>query len=189
MIENDLELYHRTVGEGSVAIYFPKEGAEREEVALSDDSRVLVEKIIAVSAAGIGPDWHGAWTEMADAMSAVTPEAGVRAIREAREIGAIDFEESVRLIEMAIEDEVLAEAQADREYQRMERDRDEMVERLKIDLTLPEAQWPFEYRVVEQAIERRWKAFAATLLRRYGEHRVANLLTIYPEEYERITNG
>ena len=43
--------------------------------------------------------------------------------------------------------------------------------------------------LLEQAIERRWNAFAATLLRLYGEHRIANLLTMDPEEYERIRDG
>jgi hypothetical protein len=187
LIERDLDRYHKTVAEGQVAIYFPMdEAAAAPEEARSNDSSTVVERIIARAAMEEDRGSVGTWRSLIGAIWQVTPEASVRGVREAREIGAIDFEESVLLIHIVIEFQVMDEARADREYQRLERMRDEVADRLAIDLEHPIEQPPFEYLAADQALRRRWRGIFASVLRHYGEHQIANLLLDDPAEYDRI---
>jgi hypothetical protein len=187
LVEEDIDLYHKIVAAGQLELFFTQKVNKAPIRPQVNDSAMVIEKILA--RASMEPEERtmaGTLRPVISAMWKATPAAAVRGVRETREIGAIDFEESVRLINIAIEDELHDVSFTDREYQRLQRHKDDILDKLGIDLDTPGDQLPFECRALDFAMKQRMNGFTAVLLRRYGEHAIANLLMEDPAAYERI---
>jgi hypothetical protein len=187
VIGRDMEEYHAIVAEGEMSIFDSKEDdAGPPPEARSTDARLVMERVLALSARESIRDWVQSWTPLMESIRQVTPGTAVRAIQEARGIGAISFEEHLRLMDLAIEDQVLDECRRERRYARLERKRDALHDRLGIDPGKPDAEQPAEYLMVEAETRRFYDGMTAVVLRRFGEHRLANLMIEDPAEYARI---
>jgi hypothetical protein len=129
-----------------------------------------------------------AWRALCDALIGAEPFAAVAAIQSVRDIGGISFEESLVLIDMAIDPLVDDALRLDREYHRLERAIDESNRQHGIDEGdgAADETRPLAWQVLQHRRYRRADGMMAVFLRRFGEHRLANLLTTKPEEYARI---
>ena len=129
-----------------------------------------------------------AWRALCDDLKGADPAAAVAAIQSVRDFGGISFDESLRLIEMAIDPLIDDALEADREYHRLERAIEECKRELRINEGdgTPEEAMPLAWRVLHHRRWRRIEGITAVVLRQFGEHRLANLLTTKPQEYARI---
>jgi hypothetical protein len=203
------ELFHRERGEEELADMIAKEPqahtklwAEGEVSLLhekpsdsappSDTPHViphdLAEHVLALSATETFREWLPAWHALCRALRDAEPAAAMLTIQSMREVGAISFNESVVLIDMAISTPVFDALQADREYRRLERALETWIREHGIDEAdgASDETRPLEWQVLEQRRCRRLYGITAIVLRQFGEHQLASLIVTDPEEYKRL---
>src|SRR5258708_17650798 len=136
----DLVLHERTLygqlcadGEHSLFEGKPKSKAEMGPPELPAPPCDLAERIVALAATESGRDRVPARAAAYEAVGQADPAATVAAIQSVRAIGGITFDESVGLLEAAIEPIVGAELESDREYHRLQRAVEEFNRRHGID--------------------------------------------------------
>jgi hypothetical protein len=149
-------------------------------------SAALPERALAMLAAETTREWHPAWLALCEELRGADPAAAVAAIQSLREVGSISFEESLVLIDMAIEPIVDAKLERDREFHRLDRALEAAQVKYGIDYKEPEASRPLEFRVIEFLRLRRADNITAVVLRQFGEHRMANLMTTDPEKFNEM---
>jgi hypothetical protein len=164
----------------------------RSELAAQRASRPsaspVFERVLAIAATESLREHLESWSALIDALRDSDVPQAVAAIQSARDLGAISFDDSLGLIDVAVDPLVGNELELDREYHRLERASEECARRLGIDFGDGAADdvRPFEWRVLEHQRCRRADGVTAVVLRRFGEHRMANLLLANPEEYARL---
>jgi hypothetical protein len=146
-------------------------------------SVVLPERILALSAAVSIREWHAAWDAFHEELRVTDPSGAVAAIQGLREVGTISFEESLALLDMAIDPIVDARLARDREFQRLDRALEAAAKKYAIDYAKPEDSRPMEFRVIDYLRLRRADNLTAVVFREFGEHRIANLITTDPEKF------
>jgi hypothetical protein len=169
-------------------IFIQKDYSEGEsEDEGGTDSRMVMERILALASIEKKGDMGPAWLALLNALREVTPAAALAAIREAQEIGAIDFEERMRLTQDKLDILFNEECCGDREYVRLRYRSDMLRAHHGLDEEdKPDEELPFDVRMAQVRLRERQRALVAVVLRRAGEHRIANMLVDHPEEYERI---
>jgi hypothetical protein len=177
-----------TDGQHSLFEDKPKSKAEMAPPELPAPPRDLAERIVALAATESGRERVPVRETVNEVLGYADPAATVAAIQSVRAIGGITFDESVDLLETAIEPIVSAELDSDREYHRLQRAVTEFERRHWMDEGdgIADEARPFEWRVLEYRRIRRSEGITAVVLRRFGEHRLANLLFAKPKEYYRI---
>jgi hypothetical protein len=148
----------------------------------------LTEHVLALSATETFKEWMAAWPAFCKSLRGTDPASAVAAVQGLRDVGSISFNESLILIDMAIDDLVDEALAADREHHRLERAIDEFDRVHGIDVAdgAAEESRPLARRVLMHRLNRRIDGIKAVVLRRFGEHRLANLQATQPEEYTRI---
>jgi hypothetical protein len=114
--------------------------------------------------------------------------SGVAAVRQLREVGAISRAEWVSLIDDIVVSDLRSAMECDREMMQRERELEEAKEANGVT-GWPEPEddaLPADVRVLKKRYEQRSLAIQATLLRRVGEHELANLVLEDPAEYDRL---
>jgi len=149
-------------------------------------SAALPERALALLAAETIRERHPAWQALSDELRGADPAAAVAAIQSLRDVGSISFEESLVLIDMAIDPIVDAKLERDREFHRLDRALEAAEVKYGIDYKEPEASRPMEFRVIEFLRLRRADNITAVVLRQFGEHRMANLMTTDPEKFNEM---
>lgn len=190
MIANDHEQHDALCTEGYDSLLEDKPTFEppAPPAESAGASRRLAERVLALSATETMAEWHAAWMDLCSAMNDTPPAIAVPAIRGLRDVGGISFEESLVLIDMAIEDEVQGVLAADRQYQHLQRELEAVEQSTGIVCAEPAAgdPGPIAWQIVRHRLARRIIGQTAVVLRRFGEHRLANLLVAKPGEYARI---
>jgi hypothetical protein len=188
LFEDDPDAYATLCGEGQESLLEYKHEHHPRHVrkGLSDDAGLVMEKVLALSATVGIREWLAKYQEFTPVLLAVKPEAAIRAVQSAREIGAITFEQSVNLLNDLTSDAYWHEAELDREYHRLSEAVEKLEARLGIVVETPDAERPLEWQLLEAQLERRRNGIHAVVLRRVGEHRMANLIVDDPAEYDRM---
>lgn len=194
MLLHQPEAYGELRADGELSLINDKPSSEHAADPATPPStsastpRLLSEHVLALSATENMRDWLVAWRALCDSLRQADPPSAVAAIQGVRDIGGISFNESLILIDMAIDpvvDEALA---ADREYHRLQRAIDEFNRVHGIDEGdgADDEARPLGWQILQHRRNRRIDGITSVVLRRFGEHRLANLLSTKPEEYARI---
>ena len=190
MLLKQPEEYATLCAEGQISLIDDKPPADEAPELVNPPAapQALFERVLALSATETTHEWVPAWRALCAALRATDPRAAVAAIQSVRDLGGISFDESLVLIDMAIDSLVDDALAADREFHRLERAIDELNARQGIDEGdgAAEETRPLAWRVLQHRRSRRIEGITAVTLRKFGEHRLANLLTTKPEEYGRI---
>jgi hypothetical protein len=116
--------------------------------------------------------------------------SGVAAVRQLREVVAISRAEWASLIDEIVVVNLRSAMECDRELMQRERELEDAKEANGVtgwpDPEPDDDMLPADVRVLEKRYLQRSLAIRATLLRRVGEHELANLVMEYPEEYDRL---
>jgi hypothetical protein len=189
MIVEQPDAHATLCAEGAVSLLHEKPS---DSPPLPDTKAViphdLAEHVLALSATETLKEWVPAWHALCRSLRDAEPSAAVATIQSMRDVGAISFNESVVLIDMAISTPVFDALQGDREYRRLERALETFLREHGIDEgdgASDEAR-PLEWQVLEQRRIRRLHGITALVLRQFGEHRLASLIATDPEEYKRL---
>jgi hypothetical protein len=190
LVHGDVDTYDEMVARGQGSIFDEKNhGGGLPEDERSTDSCEVMERVLALSSHESIKEWLQSWKALVESLERVTPATAVRAVQEARDIGALTFEGSLRLMDQVIHDPVWEECYADRHFRQLERKLESMDEAPGRGDHAGAKEPTFEYRMTEAEVARRYNGLKAVVLRRFGEHRMANLLIDDPAEYDRIVNG
>jgi hypothetical protein len=114
--------------------------------------------------------------------------SGVAAVRQLREVGAISRAEWASLIDDIVVTDLRSAMECDREMMQRERELQEAKEANGVT-GWPEPEddaLPADVRVLKKRYEQRSLGIQATLLRRVGEHELANLVLEDAAEYDRL---
>lgn len=190
MMVNQADEYSTLCADGQLSLIDDKPPAEKatDQASPPATTHALSERVLALSATESIREWLPAWQALCAELRNAEPAAAVAAIQSVRDVGGISFDESLVLIDMAIDPLVDDALAADREYHRLERAIEECKRQLGIeegDGAADETR-PLAWRALHLRRSRRIEGITAVILRRFGEHRLANLLTMKPEEYARI---
>ena len=190
MVVNDPEAFTTLCAEGQIALIDDKPSSEHapDPVTYTATAHVLSERVLALSATETLKEWVPAWHALTKVLRDVDPRAAVAAIQGLRAVGALSFDESLVLIDMVASTLVDDAMRADREFARLERAIDVFSIEHDIDDGdgAADESRPLEWRVLHHRRSRRIDGLTAGVLRRFGEHRMANLLMNEPDEYARI---
>lgn len=163
-----------------------------DATAEPDPKRValITERIIALAATETGRETLRAWQDFVDAELGDDATSGVAAVQRVRELGLISADEAVGLMDTVLGGVIPSAIEADRECARLRLAIDTL--RLKHGLDhegrLPDGTEHPDWTFLDRQHERRANGVMAVWLRRYGEHRSANLLVDNPAEYYRLVN-
>ena len=149
---------------------------------------LISERIAALAATETGSETNQQWHALIDALRDDDPASGVAAVRMMRDIGVLSFDESLGLVADMVAGLALNTIDADRECVRWER---QMAAIKKASGVVEYESFasgsePFEWQALAARREHRCDRITVVCLRRFGEHRMANLLIENPEEYYRI---
>jgi hypothetical protein len=178
-------------GQFSLAIEdrFPPED---DATAEPDAKRValITERIIALAATETGRETLRAWQEFAEAEMGGDAAAGAAAVQRVRELGLVSADEAVGLMDTVLGGVMSSAIEADRECARLRLAIDAVRERYGLDYEgrLSDGTVHPEWTFFDRQHERRANGVMAYWLRRYGEHRSANLLVENPAEYHRLVD-
>ena len=190
MLVQQPDEYGSLCAEGQLSLIDEKPLAENEAEPKNPpaDAKPLFERVLALASTESGKEWMPAWLALTKEMRDAEPAAAVAVVQSVRDIGAISFDESLVLIDMAIGSLVDEALEADREYHRLERAIAECNRQHGIDEGdgAADETRPLEWRVLYQRRFRRADGITAIVLRRFGEHRLANLAATKPDEYARL---
>ena len=89
-------------------------------------------------------------------------------------------------MDVAIDELVQRECEVDRTYGRLDQKWEALHDSIQISADMAKADLPVEYRMADEERVRRCQRLMAQLLRRFGEHRLANLLVTDPATHDRI---
>ena len=192
MLLEQQDAYADMCAEGTISLV---EGKQSPDVGIPphpnrQTTALIGERIIALAATETGPETLQQWHALVDALRDDDPASGVAAVRTMREIGVLSFEESIGLIDEIVGGLAINAIDADRDCARWERQMAAIKKASGVgeDGNFPPGAEPFEWKALEARRERRTDRIMAVCLRRYGEHRMANLLIENPAEYSRIQN-
>lgn len=190
MLLHEADAYAALCADGQLSLIDDKPSSDEttRPVSPPDPAHPLFERVLALSATETIKEWVPAWRGLCDALTQAEPSTAVAAIQSVRDIGGISFDESLVLIDMAISALVDDARQFDRESHRLERAIEELNRQHGIDEGdgAADETRPFAWRVLQHRRIRRIEGLTAVVLRRFGEHRMATLQVIKPEEYARI---
>ena len=178
--------------EGVISLIDGKESPD-EGIRAHPDARatgLIGERIAALAATETGAEAYARWMALSQALSQDDPASGVSAVQALRDIGVLSFEESVGLVDDIVSGLAERHVEADRDCMRWEREMFELRKAAGLDdhTSFPPGEEPFELRALAARLDRRSHRILAVCLRRYGEHRMANLLIANPAEYHRIAS-
>jgi tetratricopeptide (TPR) repeat protein len=175
-------------GEGMLVGDKPPEERPAAPATSPAATQVFSECILALAATEAHPEWFPAWMALHEASKAVAPADAVAAIQSLRDAGGVSYEESVSLIQRALDPLINETLEADREYRRLDRALEAFDETHRIDTKdgVADGVRPVEWQVLRHRHRRRFDGITAVVLRRFGERRSANLLTRNPQEYDRL---
>ncbi len=186
------EAYGLLCAEGSLTLVDDKP-PEAVDVQSDPDPRTVVrisERIVGLSATENSREAVREWHAFVDVMWNEGVPSGVAAVQTVRELGVITYEESLGLLDSIVSDVVLELRDVDRECARLTRAMTaiERTHGLSATQTFPEGTQPKEWLALQERLDLRWDGMMATHLRRFGEHRMANLLMENRVEYQRIVD-
>ena len=190
MMLADPDAYGTLCAEGEISLMMdiPEGPPPSVTAAQPDEVAAVSEPILAYFTTEWGKDRYGAWQALLSAIHDAGPVSAIAAAQSIRGLGVISFEESLALVDLMIGSDVDEAAAADRESRRLAN----AIERIDVQLKqLPPPEGAADPRVAERErltglSAHRYNRLQAICLRRYGEHRMANLLIANPKEYERI---
>lgn len=118
-------------------------------------------------------------------LKTTTKASAVAAVRQLREVGAITRAEAASLLDDIVVREVRAVMESDRETMRLEAALEAARAAHGIERwpDAPDEELPGDVRVLKRQFDQRVHGIMATMLRRAGEHWLANLLLENPAEY------
>lgn len=190
MLLNNADAYGTLCAEGEISLMMDIPDGESGPVSVKDPKQMAAvsERILGSLSSEMGAGWYDAWRAMTSAINDGGSASAVPAVQNLRDLGAISFEESLALIDMMVDSEVVEALEADREARRLAHAIESLEARLKES---PPADGDTDPRVAEREhlsrmSMRRYDRWQAVCLRRHGEHRMANLLIADPAQYDRI---
>jgi hypothetical protein len=190
MLLHHTDAYADLRTEGELSLVHDKVPAEESGKPMNPPAAppALSEHVLALSATETLKQWMVAWPVFCKSLHGTDPASAVAVVQGLRDVGSISFNESLILIDMAIDGLVDDALAADREHHRLQRAIDEF-DRVhginEADGATPESR-PLGRQVLMHRLSRRIDGIKAVILRRFGEHRLAHLQATQPEEYTRI---
>jgi hypothetical protein len=190
LLLHDADAYSDLRTEGEMSLVQDKPSADESGKPMIPPAApgALSEHVLALSATETFKEWMTAWPVFCKSLRGTDPASAVAAVQGLRDVGSISFNESLILIDMAIDHLVDDALEADREHHRLERAIDEFDRVHGINLAdgAADESRPLARQVLMHRLNRRIDGIKAVILRRFGEHRLASLQATRPEEYARI---
>jgi hypothetical protein len=190
ILENPEQYLHLSVT-GQMSLLIEERFPPEDEPAAEPDAKrvaLTTERIIALAATETGRETLRAWHEFVEAELAGDAASGAAAVQRVRELALVTADEAVGLMEAVLDGVMSSAVEADRECARLQLAIDAVRARHGLDHNgrLPDGTEHPEWKYLERQRERRANGVMAGCLRRYGEHRSANLLVENPAEYHRL---
>jgi len=151
---------------------------------------LIAERILAYASLETWTEMIRQWSMIGDTSPTEDTASAVAAVQGLRSVGAVSEAEAAFLLDRFLYVTFLTACEADRECQRLYRSM-ESIERahgVGVERPFTPGEEPFEWKLLDAQLDRRANRLAALWLRRYGEHRLANLILERPEEYERLVD-
>ena len=158
----------------------------------SDPRKVALisERIIGLAASETGRETLREWRALSATGDGTDPASDVTAVQNVRALGLISDAEAMELVHSFLDSAFSSAIDADRQCVRLRKAMEaiEVARGLENGATFERGTEPFEWRVLEQQLERRIDGIMACCLRRFGQHRMANILIERRADYYRIVN-
>jgi hypothetical protein len=192
MILTDGETYSLMCADGGHSLIEEKGFHDRPVMRSAEPKAVarIAESILSYSSLESLREVIQNWRAAQQSVSEKETGSAIAAVQQVRAVGAISEAEGAYLIDDFLSMTFQEAWEVDRACARL-RKAMEAVERehgAAPDTGFPKGQEPLEWKVLDAQLKRRMEAIAAFWLRRYGEHRLANLIIERPVEYDRMVN-
>jgi hypothetical protein len=193
MILENQEQYRDLCTAGEASLLHAEDFLPDTDVAAEPDAQrvaLITERIISLAATETGRETLRAWHAFAEAELAGDAASSVAAVQRVRELGLVSADEAVGLMDTVLTGVMSTAIEVDRECARLQRAIDAVRARHGLDHNgrLPNGAEHPEWTYLDRQRERRGNGIMADCLRRFGEHRSANLLVENPAEYDRLVN-
>ena len=193
MILENPEQYGHICVEGQMLLLREDTFPENDDVSTEPDLKrvaLITERILSLAATETGRETLRAWHAFAEAEMAGDAASGAAAVQRVRELGLISADEAVGLMDTVLGSVMSTAIEVDREGARLRRAIEAVRAQHGLDHNgcLPDGSEHPDWKYLDRQHERRANGVMANCLRRYGEHRSANLLLEKPDEYQRLVN-
>jgi hypothetical protein len=192
ILENPEQYAHLCVA-GQMSLLREEDFAPHDEIAAEPDAKrvaLITERILSLAATETGRETLRAWHAFAEAELAGDAASGAAAVQRVRELGLITADEAVGLMDTVLGSVMSTAIEIDRECARLQRAIDAVRAQHGLDYNgcLPDGTEHPDWKYLDRQRERRANGVVASCLRRFGEHRSANLMLENPAEYDRLVN-
>ena len=193
MILENPEQYSKLTVEGQMSLLRDDDFTSDDEKVIEPDAKrvaLITERIISLAATETGRETLRAWHAFAEAELAGDAASGAAAVQRVRELGLVSADEAVGLMDTVLGGVMSSAIEVDRECARLQRAIEVVRAQHGLDHNgcLPNGTEHPDWKYLDRQRERRANGVMAMWLRRFGEHRMANLLLENPAEYERLVN-
>ena len=191
MILADPEAYAELCAEGEFRLIDEKRLYPSPVMGTADPKKaaLIAERILAYGSLE-APEMFRQCSMINDTAPPEDAASAIAAVQNLRSLGAISEAEAAYLVDNSLAGTFMKAWGADRECVRLRREM-EAIDRAN---AAPVRRWigdghePFEWKVLNAEFERRATRLMAFWLRRYGEHRLANLVLERPDEYHQLVD-
>jgi hypothetical protein len=191
IVSNPSEYLALTVA-GYDSLVEHKVPADQCETPPPDPKKVALisERIIGLAASETGRETLRKWRALSATGDGTDPASDVVAVQNVRALGLISEPEAMELVHSFLDSAFSCAIDADRQCVRLRKAMEaiEAARGLESGGTFAEGTAPPEWKILEQQLERRIDGVMAGCLRRFGEHKMANLLIERREEFYRIVS-